>query len=101
MAVSDRPKNPNGMVWVPIQFTHINHIVWLQCKALLEALCICPLQAQVIKHLVTAGIPQDCLPLQYLGRLLKEERTICYRTVMICWTVTGLTIVPQRSNFKS
>ena len=66
----------------------------------LEALHICPLQVQVIEHLVTAEIPQDHLPLQYLGSLSKEERTICYRTIMICWTVTGSTMVPQRSNFN-
>ena len=65
----------------------------------LEGLRICPLQV-VIEHLVT-GIPQDRLPLQCLGSLLKEERTICYRTAMICWTVTGSTMVPQRSNFES
>ena len=59
----------------------------------LEALRVWP--PQVIEHLVTAGIPQDHLPLQHLGSLSNEERTICYWTVMICWTVTGLTMVPR------
>ena len=34
MAVSDRPENPDSTVWVPVQFTCINHIVQLQCTAL-------------------------------------------------------------------
>ena len=64
----------------------------------LEALRVCP--PQVIEHLVKAGIPQDRLPLQYLGSLSNEERTICYRTAMICWTVTGSTMVPREMQFQ-
>ena len=64
----------------------------------LEALRVCP--PQVIEHLVKTGIPQDLLPLQYLESLSNEERTICYRTAMICWTVTGLTMVPREMQFR-
>ena len=64
----------------------------------LEALRVCPLQA--IEHLVTVGIPQDRLPLQYLGSLSNEERAICYQTAMICWTVTGSTMVPREMQFR-
>ena len=64
----------------------------------LEAHRVC--LPQVIEHLVTAEIPQDCLPLQYLGSLSNEERTICYRIAMIFWTVTGFTMVPREMQFQ-
>ena len=64
----------------------------------LEALRVCP--PQVIEHLVTSGIPQNCLLLQYLGSLSNEERTICYQTAMICWIVTGLTMIPWEMQFR-
>jgi len=50
--------------------------------------------AEDISHLVTAVIPQDRLPLQYLESLSTDDRTVCYHTAMICWIVTGSSIVP-------
>ena len=49
--------------------------------------------------LVTAVIPQDRLPLQYLKSLSNRDRTICYRAAMVCWTVTGSTMVPWEMQF--
>jgi hypothetical protein len=42
-------------------------------------------------------IPQDCLPLEAFQM---KKRTLCYRTVVICWTVTGSTMVPRAMQFQ-
>jgi hypothetical protein len=65
----------------------------------IEALRAC--SSQIVEHLVTTEIPQDCLPLEYLRSLSNEEKTTCYRAAMICWMVTGSMIVPREMQFRA
>ena len=71
----------------------------LPLKKKLESMHNC--SAEDISHLVTAVIPQDRLPLQYLESLSTDNRTVCYRTAMICWIVTGSSIVPREMQFRA
>jgi hypothetical protein len=54
----------------------------------------CSCSPEDILSLVTAVIPQDCLPLRYFEGLSNEDRTVCYQAAMICWAVTLSTMVP-------
>src|SRR6266545_3032545 len=62
---------------------------------------VCNCSAEDISHLVTAVIPQDHLPLQYLESLSTDNRTVCYRAAMICRVVTGSSIVPREMQFRA
>ena len=57
--------------------------------------------AEGISCLVTSLVPQDLLPLQYLASLSTGDRTVCYRVAMICWTVTGSTMVPREMQLRT
>ena len=57
--------------------------------------------AEDISDLVKDVIPQDRLPLQYLASLSTGDRTVCYQAVMICWTVTGSTMVPREMQLRT
>lgn len=54
-----------------------------------------------ISDLVSASIPQDRLPLQYLEGLSDEDKTICFRASMICWIVTKSAIIPREMQFQA
>ena len=62
---------------------------------------VCNCSAEDISHLVTAVIPQDHLPLQYLESLSTDNRTVCYHAAMICRVVTGSSIVPREMQFRA
>jgi hypothetical protein len=53
-----------------------------------------------IARLVTTEIPQDQLPLQYLQSLSKEDRTLCFRASMICWSISKSTMVPREMQLR-
>src|SRR6266511_2037361 len=57
--------------------------------------------AEDISNLVKNVIPQDRLPLQYLAGLSTGDRTVCYHTTMICWTVTGSMMVPREMQLQA
>jgi len=56
----------------------------------------CP--AEEIGRLVSNG--HDRLPAQYLQSLSKEDRTVCFRALMICWTISGSTMVPREMQLR-
>ena len=58
----------------------------------------CP--AEEIGRLVSNGIPHERLPAQYLQSLSKEDRTVCFRASMICWTISGSTMVPREMQLR-
>jgi hypothetical protein len=56
--------------------------------------------AAEILRLVSTGIPEDRLPVHFLQSLSEEDRTVCYRVCMICWTITNSTMVPREMQFR-
>ena len=44
----------------------------------LDYICNCQCSEEDILHLITAVIPYNCLPLQYLQNLSNRDRTVCY-----------------------
>lgn len=54
-----------------------------------------------LSHLMSTVIPQQCLSTRFLAGLSEDERTICYRATMICWSIFGSKMVPREMQLRA
>ena len=53
-----------------------------------------------LSRLILTVIPDGCLPKEFLDSLNNEDKTICHRACMICWSVTDGACVPREMQLR-
>jgi replicative superfamily II helicase len=56
--------------------------------------------AEEFSQLTSGVIADGRLPKEFLDSLKEEDRTICHRACMICWSVTGSVCVPREMQLR-